>query len=306
MRHYNQNLTEILFHLAVALVVVTGLAQAAPLKVGGAEIKIDGGTTGYRVTRAQIEGAVEAAARATAAYFGKFPVRKLTVTVKPFERGTTGIFGRSLDGAEVVLYLGTAVEWPKLKKDWILAHEMFHLGFPTLQGQDPDWLGEGLATYQEPMARARDGQLTQEEVWHELIDGFTDALPAPGDGGLNSETRYRRIYWGGALFWFLMDLEIREKSQNKKSLDDALILIWKDHGTAKNFVPLKTFLAKFDKAVGYPLVQKYYKRFANTPATEDLSALWKKLGVAQNGETANLDDLAPWAHVRRSLTGRRP
>lgn len=286
------------------MALVSGRAVA--LKIGGAEITVEGGTSGYKVTRVQIEEAIKAAARATAAYYGTFPVPRLNVTVKPFEHSPTGIFGRSLEGKQVVFYLGTEVDFAKLKKDWILAHEMFHLGFPTLTDQDPDWLGEGLATYQEPLARARDGQLTQEEVWYELTDGFADALPRPGDGGLNGETRYRRLYWGGALFWFLIDLEIREKSQNKKSLDDALILIWKDQGTAKSYWPLEKFLRKFDAAVGFAIAQKYYRRFATTPATENLVALWKRLGVTPMGDKVTLDEAAPGASLRKSLTGRRP
>ncbi len=267
-----------------------------------ANIDIFAPDKGYEVSASDIRAAIQAAARATSAYYGKFPVPQLKITVQPLESNPHGIFGRSLDGVEVVLYLGRQVKAAKLKKDWILAHEMFHLGFPTLEGQEPDWIGEGLATYQEPLARTRAGMMSVSEFWEEAIDGLTDAQARPGEGGLDSESRYRRIYWGGAQFWLLIDLEIREKSANKKNLDDALILIWKDGGTAKSSWSLKKFMTKFDAAVGYPIIKKYHQRYGPKAPNEDLAALFNRLGVKKNGSAISFDDTAPLAKIRASLT----
>ena len=42
--------------------------------------------------------------------------------------------------------------------DWIITHEMVHLAFPSV-AEKHHWIEEGLATYVEPVARARVGQL---------------------------------------------------------------------------------------------------------------------------------------------------
>ena len=46
-------------------------------------------------------------------------------------------------------------------------HELYHLGFPSFQGEGK-WLDEGLATYYEPMIRARAGLRTETSLWDEF------------------------------------------------------------------------------------------------------------------------------------------
>src|SRR5262249_58334470 len=81
---------------------------------------------------------------------------------------------------------------------------------------------EGEATYFEPIARARAGQLAVERYWRELFDGLPNGLPKDGDRGLDQTPTWGRTYWGGALFWFLADVEIRERTGNVRCADDAM------------------------------------------------------------------------------------
>jgi predicted metalloprotease with PDZ domain len=108
-----------------------------------------------------------------------------------------------------------------LRQDWIMTHEMFHLAFPTLDDRYL-WMMEGLSDYLEPVARARAGQLTPQEVWREFVEGLPQGLPAAGDRGLDNTHTRERIYWGGNLYWLLADVQIREKTNNRHSVDDAI------------------------------------------------------------------------------------
>ena len=61
-----------------------------------------------------------------------------------------------------------------------LTHEMVHLALPSLP--DPHhWLEEGLATYVEPIARARALILTPEQAWADLVNGLPQGQPEAGD-----------------------------------------------------------------------------------------------------------------------------
>ena len=41
-----------------------------------------------------------------------------------------------------------------LEQDWVMTHEMCHLAFPSMD-EKYVWLGEGLASYLEPLACER-------------------------------------------------------------------------------------------------------------------------------------------------------
>ncbi len=277
--------------------------QAKNLIVKGATIDLQIRPDKRVVTDAQIETAVLKAADTLIGYYGKFPVKTLTVDVFPNPRG--GFFGQSFGGRRVTFYVGSAVVSEELRQDWILVHEMFHLGFPDIVDRKLNWIGEGASTYLEGIARTRIGILAPEKLWEDFLDGFADALPLAGDGGLNTERRYRREYWGGALFWFLIDLEIREKSKGKRSLDKVMARILDEGGTGGMEWTLDEIIDSIDKAAGFPLGRRYYERFGPRAATEDLPALWKRLGVAtqrvKGVEKVTFDSKAPLADTLKAL-----
>ena len=286
--------------------ILLGLLLAAPmsaknLPVKGATLDLQIHTEKRIITDAQIEEAVGEAARTVVGYYGKFPVKELKVEVYPNPRQPNGFFGQAFNGRRVTLYVGSSAKPEKLRQDWILVHEMFHLGFPDLDDAKYNWIGEGLSTYLEGIARVRSGNLAPEKLWEDFLDGFADALPRPGDGGLNTERRYRREYWGGALFWFLMDLEIREKTKGLKSLDNAMLRILDEGGTGGMVWSLDELIDSLDKASGFPIGRRYYERFGPRPATEDLPALWKKLGIVKQNGKITFDPKAPLAATLKAL-----
>ena len=90
---------------------------------------------------------------------------------------------------------------------------------------------EGLATYVEPLGRARTGLIAVEQVWSELLDGLPKGLPGAGDRGLDRTPTWGRTYWGGALFWFLADVEIRRRTSGRRGLDALrAIVVRRDEG----------------------------------------------------------------------------
>ncbi len=182
----------------------------------------------------------------------------------------------------------------------MLTHEMFHTGFPNFDGYE--WVDEGLATYLEPISRVRAGFLPEESVWSQLVWGLPKGLPQAGDQGLNITHTWGRTYWGGALFWFLVDLSIREKTKNAKSLDTAIKAIWKKGGDGSADWEIEEMVKIGDDALGFPALKQSYDRLALKPGTEDLDALWKRLGVSVSGDKVSFDDRAPLTYVRKAIT----
>ncbi|HET9316403.1 MAG TPA: hypothetical protein VFQ51_12490, partial [Vicinamibacteria bacterium] len=161
------------------------------------------------VSKQEIVDWVERSARAVAAYYGTFPVPRAQVIVLPGGRRPIG-FGTTLGngGASIIVWLGASASRAHLERDWVLVHEMTHLGFPNVP-RAQHWMEEGLATYVEPIARARAGLLADAEVWRGLVQGLPNGQPRADESGFDRTRRWGALYWGGALYWFLADLEIR-------------------------------------------------------------------------------------------------
>ena len=186
----------------------------------------------------------------------------------------------------------------------MLVHELVQVSFPDVS---TPWVEEGLATYLEPVIRVRSGLCSVDDLWRSLVEGLPQGQPEEGDGGLDVTDTWGRRYWGGALFWFVADVEIRKRSGNARSLDDALRAVNRAGGNVSRRWDLDRVLAMADRGAGAEVLVPLRQRMGKTPVHVDLDALWKSLGVAQVGGKMVYDDAAPLAGIRRGiLTGRLP
>ena len=280
------------------------LAKTTSIKVEGGEIKLNADTKKLSVSDDELKECVLRAAKAVSSFYGRFPVKHLDITVYQHERDT-GVFGQEFVGKRIKYFVGKSVPFSILQDDWVLTHEMFHTGFPDL-ADDYNWAGEGLATYLEPIARSRTGNLPEQSVWFQLFQGLPKGLPHDGDKGLNITHTWGRTYWGGALFWFLADLGIRQKTNNAKSLDTALRAILEKGGDGSQHWEMDKVIAVGDEAIGQPVLKPLYDRMAKAPGTEDLVTLFnKKLGITLVGNHVVFDDKAPLADIRKSITSAK-
>ncbi len=241
--------------------------------------------------------------RAITAYYGKFPTAGTLITVE-IVPDSREIHGTTYGARRIQLRVGSEVDSARLRVDWTLTHELFHLAFPTLEDRY-NWAQEGLSTYLEPLARARLGQLKPEKVWSDLVSGLPQGLPLSSDSGLNSTPTWGRTYWGGCLFWLMADLEIRERTHGKKSLDDAIRKILAEGGNGSNLWTFDRVIEVGDRETGVPVLRELHEKLASHPGTIDLEALWKRLGVKRSGDTVTLEKLAPLAQIRSAMTAAR-
>jgi len=247
---------------------------------------------------------IESAAKAVVGYYGVFPVSKARLLVRWVDgRGVR--HGTTYENLSIHMSVGRDTELSDFADDWVLTHEMIHLAFPTV-GRDHDWMHEGLATYVEPIARARAGELSAERVWADLVHGLPHGLPERGDRGLDHTHTWGRTYWGGALFFLLADIEIRGRTGNAHGLQDALRAIVTAGGTLDaEWEPSHAFDIG-DRATGVPVLRELYERMKATPVHIDLDHLWDQLGVKPRGAEVGFDDAAPLAPVRRAIVSAAP
>lgn len=251
------------------------------------------------------EGAVatwlERSARVVEGYYGRPPVPRLLILLRPVEGSGIG-FGSTMgsSGASIDMAVGKDITAASLRDDWVLVHEIIHTALPDVARQS-HWLEEGLATYVESLARTRAGLVSAERVWRDWLEGMPKGQPEAGDRGLDRTHTWGRTYWGGALFCLVADVEIRSRTKNLRSLDDGLRAVLAEGGNISVSWPVERILDVGDRATGVPVLRELYDRMAPRAERVDLEGLWRRLGVARRGESVVFDDTAPLASLRLAM-----
>jgi hypothetical protein len=267
-----------------------------------------------------LEGWVRAAASSLDHVYGRFPVKRAQVFVVSTAGSSRVDLGRTLPsgGASTLLFVGEDASARDFSEDWILTHELFHLGVPSFW-REGRWLDEGLATYYEPVIRTRAGQLSDYDLWSEFATQMPLGLPAVGGPSLTRDTDHGRIYWGGALFVLLADVEIRRRTGGARSLDDGLRAVQDRGGDATKVWTVADFIAVIDEAVSVPVMHDLYARASaegrgscSAPLSlievcpergdRELTGLLHDLGIGalEPGAIAIADD-ARWSELRRAI-----
>jgi hypothetical protein len=233
-----------------------------------------------------------------------------TIFVVPAQGAREVVFGRvlSLAGGSVALLFGDQTPASAVRDNWVVVHELFHLGCPSFVGEGR-WLEEGLATYYEPILRARAGWMTEADLWthfvHEMPRGLRRS-DEPSD--LEHRDDIDATYWGGALFALLADVQSRVVSGGARSLDDAMRLVGRRDGPATRAARVADFLRTADEATGAHEVTAVYESWAVRGENVDLGALWGRLGISgidearAHGTQVTLRDDAPLSAIRRAIS----
>jgi predicted metalloprotease with PDZ domain len=278
---------------------VFGAVKVRLLSPAGIDAAI---VSGLKIADEEVAAWLTTELSAISAYFGHAPGDRLTIIVAP---GTSEVTrGKTLgaSGASVLIRVGTRITPASLRDDWVVAHELVHVAFPSL-AYAHNWFSEGLATYVEPVARARQGAVSPEKFWADLVEGLPQGLPREGDRGLEGTEDWGRVYWGGALYFLIADLAIREQTGGTRSLDDAIRAVARPGTNVETALPIEQVLEEGDRSTGTRVLHDLFTKMAVAPGATDLEALWKRLGIRQLGRSqVSFDDTAPAARFRKAIT----
>jgi len=272
------------------------------LLIGGSKLDVTIESGDLKLTHAELLRWVQSAAEAVATYYGRYPAPHVQIRIIPVE-GSGVRNGQTFgyDGGLIKIRVGKQTQASELANDWMLTHEMVHLSFPSM-ADEHHWIEEGIAVYVEPIARIQAKQMNAEQMWADLVRDMPKGLPQDGDRGLDHTHSWGRTYWGGALFCFVADLEIRKQTRNTKGLQDALRGILEAGGDITHDWELAQALKIGDKATGTTVLSDLYAKWKDKPVGVDLASMWKELGIAPDGRSVRLAEDAPLAAVRRAIT----
>lgn len=165
---------------------------------------------------------------------GVAPGGRAHVILTPFPRPTTpGQWSAETRGATVTFLSGRvpSKQSALARLGDPLVHELFHLWIPNALklGGDYDWFYEGFTLYHSLRVGQRLGRLTFDDYLGALARANDNYLRARDRDGLSLvEASARRwndsallVYQKGMLTAFLFDLNLRQRSGGKRSLEDV-------------------------------------------------------------------------------------
>jgi len=276
------------------------------LQLGSATIEISLGSGALDMRRDAISAWVAKAAHAVVKYYGVFPVPLIRVRILPAEN-RSGTFGGETWGSDppfTRVFVGQNTTTQQLANDWLMTHELVHTAFPNV-AREHHWIEEGIATYVEPIARAQMGDLTLKTVWKGMVEGMPEGEPKSGDRGLDYTHTWGRTYWGGALFCLLADVRIRQATNNRNGLQQALRGIRDAGGTIVHSWPITRAFEVGDEASQTKVLTTLYSEMKDKPVYVGLNTLWGELGVNSSDGLISLSDAAPLAGIRRAITSAK-
>lgn len=306
-----------------AIAVILGLSHTA---MGAADasaatasvMRVDGGSIhlilspDLPVAPSAVDNWVHRAAIALGKFYGRYPVPSVWIHIQTANYGAVG-GGHENNGDLIHIHLGPDTTAHSLLDEWMMTHEMFHLSQPDIIAQPSrddsySWMSEGMADYLEPVARARSGQISPQEFWKGLVEGLPNGLPKQGDRGLDHTPAWGRTYWGGSLFWLMADIQIRQQTNNAKSVRDAAKAVLDAGGNGSQGWTIDRLLKTYDQGTGTKVFQTLHDEMGGHPWAPNLNELWKSLGVVYSlrDGTIEFNNCAKLAYIRRGITEKYP
>lgn len=280
---------------------VLGPVSVSHLQMGGSQVEFARTKGAFQLGDPQLLGLVKQRLSGIINYFGRFPVRRALLVILPTSsRHLRGIAIGS-GGASVVLLIPTRQTAEEVLHNWELTHELIHLAFPSLPS-DFHWAEEGLATYLEPVIRARSGELKPAEVWSEFMDGAKQSEPErSSDLGLDGNGSWAQTYWGGAMFWLLADVQIRKATAGKYSLQTALRSVLAQGGNITQEWPFAKVIRLGDRATTTSVLADLHSQMGPKPDRPSLKACFALLGIEPVADSVRFEK-APLDWIRQSIT----
>lgn len=293
----------ILFFALVTNVARAERAASEPTNTRRAEVSLDVHIEGRRgsLDERSIRRWVHSMVRMAGDYCGHFPVDALRVEVN-LRSGRRVVFGQHFSGRRVRVHVGRNTSEASLRNDHVLLHELLHTALPSLDRRHR-WMREGLSTYLETMVRAQAGIISEEDVWNRWTDSMENGVPRRGDRGLDGTPTWGRVYWGGALFWMVVDVELRRATGGRHTVRSAIAGIVARGGVARRRWPMRRLLRVADQVTGTHVISRAYRRMALHPRAPNLDQFFARLGVRRTGNRVQFFN-APESRLRATMIRR--
>jgi hypothetical protein len=257
---------------------------------------------------AQLEPWLTTAASAAARVTGRLADERVLVIVVPERPSHEPVhFGMATrgGGSALLLLVASNAELDELREDWVAVHELCHLLHPFV-ARDQAWLSEGLATYYQEVLRVRAGLIPEREAWRKIYEGSLRGRNSSGSlaqvcARVSESHDYPTVYWAGAAFALMADVELRRRSAGKRSLDDVMTGLSACCAREQRPQRAEVVLARMDELAGSPVFSELATRWVHGPKLPELEPLYEQLGLRVADGRAEENGSAEHAWIRAAI-----
>ena len=295
-----------------------GHFTAAQIDVPGATLNVSVPQSDPSLDPELILNWLRAAATDVTLTYGRFPNPSAHIIVMPtgssrWSSNRAVPFGRVIrDGGEVVeLFVNQAKPIEDFLGDWTATHEFSHLMLPYV-GTRHKWISEGFAQYYQNVLLARSGAYPQDMAWEKIHAGLERGRASrpelsPNEAASQGVRGARmKVYWTGAAIALMADVQIRERTGNRESLDTVLERLQTCCLPSDRVWTGPELFAKLDALLHKPVFMPLYRRHAETLGFPDTSEVFARLGVEVKDGHARFRRGAELGDIRQAIMRVHP
>jgi predicted metalloprotease with PDZ domain len=286
------------------LFVAAGDYRVVPKTIGGRSVKFLLQGKNWKFTDEQFTGAVSQIIEAQIKYMGFSPSKEnLLITLT---EGTLASKGGTVVKNVISVYPNPQAGLQDFETLKLISHEHFHFFngnyWHESEGKKEGyykWMSEGFTEYYAGLTLFRENLITEKDfiAWlnrillQYRINPFAQTATAEimAEKYWESQDYNRLPYVKGALIGFLTDLEIRQKTANKKQIDDLMRLLMSKTDLKKGYDD-KLLLANFD-AVSQTSNQQFYNDFVLGARALPVTEVLKNSGLIASEQPKEIFEL---------------
>jgi predicted metalloprotease with PDZ domain len=186
--------------------------------------------------------------------------------------------------------------WERLVWLNTIAHELTHfwIGGLISTGEEMEWFDEGFTEYYANLSLVRSGSINPEQFVHKMerhLAAYSYFMSSPLFSGVSVEGAGKRkgsyrfgVYDAGWTIAWVLDLKIREASQNQKSLDALMTSLFSQAMQTHTPVSTQQFASVLTTFLG-PDGNEFMQQFVATRNAIDFTPLLDKLGLEAVGQS---------------------
>jgi hypothetical protein len=301
--------------LVVCLTAATSYADRQVILRDGRNLELDISSQFSDPQRQHIVDWVSFIAESLSQVYGQWPRKLWRIDVQPIS-GTykdTIPWGQVNRGQTdtVLFYVLKGANTQQLIDNWTGYHELAHLLIPY-KGRGDRWFSEGLASYYQGILQARAGVISEQVLWQKLLDGFNrgrkqdrfNGIPLSQVGDEMRENRaFMRVYWSGAWYFLAADVQLRQQSGGKASLDTALAAL--NQCCADRQMSAQEMVEALDRENRLVLFEPLFIKTNSSTRLPEFDAIFASLGISIIGDQVVLQTEGPGADLRRNISQRK-
>ena len=230
----------------------------------------------FKADAAEVQSIVEAFLQTYSGIFNGTPKGKMLFVANPY--GEQGRLGGGVSGRSISVLVGGKLDEAS-KRFWVplVGHEVFH-AWPIKFKEQEYWFSEGFTEYYSHVASARLGFTSESDFIKNLERVCEWYLSQQGElsireAGKNKSSYGGLVYQGGSLIALALDVQIRERTQNQKSLDDVMKQMYREFGATGETYTMDDVVRVVTDIAGEgfePFFNKYVSGIERLPLTKYL------------------------------------